>query len=89
MKSLTKQPTQSDLLTLSKYEASRNIRATRFSHAELSQMTLKSYVAKKGIGSRKDVTPDNFDQIIKFKRVGDAMQAVGLVGNEPTLLILE
>ena len=89
MKSLTKPPTQSDFITLSKYEASRKIRETRFSHSELSKMTLKSYVAQSSTGSRKDITFNNFDQIIKFKRVGNVMQAVGLVGNVGTILILE
>jgi len=89
MKSLTKQPIQRDFLTLSKYEASRNIQQTKLMPLELSKMTLKSYVANSGMGSRKDITFDNFDQIIKFKQVGNVVQAVGLVGNLGTLLILE
>lgn len=89
MKSLNNPPTQSDILTLSKYEARRNIRKTRFTPLELAKMTLKSYVANKGMGSRKDVTFENFDQVIKFKRVGNVVQAVGLVGNDGTFLILE
>jgi len=62
---------------------------TRFSPSWLKETTIERYLAKKGTAKNPVISFDMFQVVIKMKEIGNIIHAVGINGENQTLLILK
>jgi len=77
--------------TLERYKAIARSKqeATRFSPNWLKEFEIDRYLAKKGTAKNPVISFDMFQVVIKMKEIGNIVHAVGINGNNQTLLILK
>lgn len=77
--------------TLNKYKALAKSKQedTKFSPSWLKDTTIERYLAKRGTARNPVITFDMFQSVIKMKEIGNIIHAVGINGDNQTLLILK